>query len=239
MARIRSQVGMVFQHFNLFPHKTALENVTLGPIKALGMGRAEAVVLATALLERVGLPEKAGEYPARLSGGQQQRVAIARALAMRPKVLLFDEPTSALDPELVGEVLDVMWQLAQDGMTMLVVTHEMAFAADLADRVDRHGQRRDRRGGTAAAHLHRPPDAPGTHVPHSPPQALGAAPAVAGRTVGSGALEKRDPRQPCVAAPTAPVPVAAPGTLISGLPINRDACQRGTVHRKQGDGPVV
>jgi ABC-type polar amino acid transport system ATPase subunit len=135
MARIRSQVGMVFQHFHLFPHKTALENVTLGPIKALGMGRPEAVVLATALLERVGLPEKAGEYPARLSGGQQQRVAIARALAMRPKVLLFDEPTSALDPELVGEVLDVMWQLAQDGMTMLVVTHEMAFAADLADRV--------------------------------------------------------------------------------------------------------
>jgi ABC-type polar amino acid transport system ATPase subunit len=135
LARIRSQVGMVFQHFYLFPHKTALENVTLGPIKALGMGRPEAVALATALLERVGLPEKAGEYPARLSGGQQQRVAIARALAMRPKVLLFDEPTSALDPELVGEVLDVMWQLAQDGMTMLVVTHEMAFAADLADRV--------------------------------------------------------------------------------------------------------
>jgi ABC-type polar amino acid transport system ATPase subunit len=133
--RIRSQVGMVFQHFYLFPHKTALENVTLGPIKALGMNRTEAIALATALLERVGLPEKAGEYPARLSGGQQQRVAIARALAMRPKVLLFDEPTSALDPELVGEVLDVMWQLAQDGMTMLVVTHEMAFAADLADRV--------------------------------------------------------------------------------------------------------
>ena len=135
LTQIRSQVGIVFQHFNLFPHKTALENVTLGPIKALGMNRAEAVALATALLERVGLPEKAGEYPARLSGGQQQRVAIARALAMRPKVLLFDEPTSALDPELVGEVLDVMWQLAQDGMTMLVVTHEMAFAADLADRV--------------------------------------------------------------------------------------------------------
>ena len=135
LTRIRSQVGMVFQHFYLFPHKTALENVTLGPIKALGMNRTEAITLATTLLERVGLPEKAGEYPARLSGGQQQRVAIARALAMRPKVLLFDEPTSALDPELVGEVLDVMWQLAQDGMTMLVVTHEMAFAADLADRV--------------------------------------------------------------------------------------------------------
>jgi ABC-type polar amino acid transport system ATPase subunit len=135
LPRIRSQVGMVFQHFHLFPHKTALENVTLGPIKTLGMGRDEAIRLATALLERVGLPEKAGEYPARLSGGQQQRIAIARALAMRPKVLLFDEPTSALDPELVGEVLDVMWQLAQDGMTMLVVTHEMAFAADLADRV--------------------------------------------------------------------------------------------------------
>jgi ABC-type polar amino acid transport system ATPase subunit len=135
LTRIRSQVGMVFQHFYLFPHKTALENVTLGPIKALGMNRPEAITLATALLERVGLPEKAGEYPARLSGGQQQRVAIARALAMRPKVLLFDEPTSALDPELVGDVLDVMRQLAKDGMTMIVVTHEMGFAREAADRL--------------------------------------------------------------------------------------------------------
>jgi len=135
MARVRAEVGMVFQHFNLFPHKTVLDNLTLGPIRVLGLSRAEAESLARDLLERVGLSEKVTEYPARLSGGQQQRVAIARALAMRPKVMLFDEPTSSLDPELVGEVLDVMRQLADDGMTMMVVTHEMAFAEDVADRV--------------------------------------------------------------------------------------------------------
>jgi ABC-type polar amino acid transport system ATPase subunit len=135
MARVRAEVGMVFQHFNLFPHKTVLDNLTLGPVRVLGLSRAEAEGLARDLLERVGLSEKAKEYPARLSGGQQQRVAIARALAMRPKVMLFDEPTSSLDPELVGEVLDVMRQLADDGMTMMVVTHEMAFAEDVADRV--------------------------------------------------------------------------------------------------------
>ena len=135
MARVRAEVGMVFQHFNLFPHKTVLDNLTLGPVRVLGLSRAEAESLARGLLERVGLSEKATEYPARLSGGQQQRVAIARALAMRPKVMLFDEPTSSLDPELVGEVLDVMRQLADDGMTMMVVTHEMAFAEDVADRV--------------------------------------------------------------------------------------------------------
>jgi aspartate/glutamate/glutamine transport system ATP-binding protein len=135
MARVRAEVGMVFQHFNLFPHKTVLENLTLGPMRVLGLPRAEAQSAARALLDRVGLPEKANEYPIRLSGGQQQRVAIARALAMRPKIMLFDEPTSSLDPELVGEVLDVMRQLADDGMTMMVVTHEMAFAEDVADRV--------------------------------------------------------------------------------------------------------
>jgi ABC-type polar amino acid transport system ATPase subunit len=133
ITRLRSEVGMVFQSFNLFPHKTVLENVTLGPMKVRGLSKAEARDQAMALLERVGLPEKANEHPSRLSGGQQQRVAIARALAMKPKVMLFDEPTSALDPELVGEVLAVMRGLAADGMTMLVVTHEMAFAEDVAD----------------------------------------------------------------------------------------------------------
>jgi ABC-type polar amino acid transport system ATPase subunit len=133
ITRLRSEVGMVFQSFNLFPHKTVLENVTIGPRKVRGLSKQDAEAQAMALLERVGLPEKAKEHPSRLSGGQQQRVAIARALAMKPKVMLFDEPTSALDPELVGEVLAVMRGLAADGMTMLVVTHEMAFAEDVAD----------------------------------------------------------------------------------------------------------
>jgi ABC-type polar amino acid transport system ATPase subunit len=132
---VRPEIGMVFQHFNLWPHMTVIDNVIEAPIRVKSMPKVEAIAIAERLLEKVGLADKRDAYPARLSGGQQQRVAIARALAMRPKVLLFDEPTSALDPELVGEVLDVMWQLAQDGMTMLVVTHEMAFAADLADRV--------------------------------------------------------------------------------------------------------
>ena len=132
---IRAEVGMVFQQFNLFPHKTVLDNITLAPMRVRHVPRAEATAQARELLARVGLPEKANEYPARLSGGQQQRVAIARALAMRPRVMLFDEPTSALDPELVGEVLEVMRSLARDGMTMIVVTHEMAFAEDVADEV--------------------------------------------------------------------------------------------------------
>jgi len=132
---IRAEVGMVFQQFNLFPHKTVLDNITLAPMRVRHVPRAEAIDQARELLARVGLPEKADEYPARLSGGQQQRVAIARALAMRPGVMLFDEPTSALDPELVGEVLEVMRNLARDGMTMIVVTHEMAFAEDVADEV--------------------------------------------------------------------------------------------------------
>nr|WP_090101572.1 amino acid ABC transporter ATP-binding protein [Lentzea jiangxiensis] len=134
-AHQRRDVGMVFQRFNLFPHRTALENIMEGPVQVLGRGRAEVRAEALALLERVGLAEKAGAHPAQLSGGQQQRVAIARALAMKPKLMLFDEPTSALDPELVGEVLDVMTSLARDGMTMIVVTHEIGFARSVADRV--------------------------------------------------------------------------------------------------------
>jgi polar amino acid transport system ATP-binding protein len=129
----RAQIGMVFQDFNLFPHMTALENVTLAPIRVLDVSREEARKRGRQLLERVGLGEKLDSYPVALSGGQQQRVAIARALAMQPKLMLFDEPTSALDPELVGEVLDVMRGLARDGMTMIVVTHEMGFAREVAD----------------------------------------------------------------------------------------------------------
>ena len=134
IARMRAQVGMVFQSFNLFPHMTALKNVALGPVRALGTPRKEAEALAESLLARVGLADKADAFPGQLSGGQQQRVAIARALAMQPKAMLFDEVTSALDPELVGEVLDVMRQLVQDGMTMVIVTHEMAFARAFAHR---------------------------------------------------------------------------------------------------------
>ncbi|WP_396276930.1 amino acid ABC transporter ATP-binding protein [Glutamicibacter creatinolyticus] len=135
LANLRADVGMVFQSFNLFAHKTILENVTLGPIKVKGMKKTEAEKLAMQLLERVGVANQANKLPAQLSGGQQQRVAIARALAMRPKVMLFDEPTSALDPEMINEVLDTMVTLAKEGMTMLVVTHEMGFARKAADRV--------------------------------------------------------------------------------------------------------
>ena len=133
--KIREQIGMVFQHFNLFPHKTILENITLAPIKLKGISKSEADKIAMELLKRVGLEDKAKNYPAQLSGGQKQRVAIARTLAMSPKVVLFDEPTSALDPEMVGEVLDVMKELVKEGMTMVVVTHEMGFAKEVADRV--------------------------------------------------------------------------------------------------------
>ncbi|MFG3299670.1 amino acid ABC transporter ATP-binding protein [Micromonospora chersina] len=131
----RRDIGMVFQRFNLFPHLTALGNVIEAPVRVLGTPREQAREQAMRLLDRVGLTERAGNYPSQLSGGQQQRVAIARALAMRPKLMLFDEPTSALDPELVGEVLDVMKGLAADGMTMVVVTHEMGFAREVADQV--------------------------------------------------------------------------------------------------------
>ncbi|SKA73822.1 amino acid ABC transporter ATP-binding protein, PAAT family (TC 3.A.1.3.-) [Paucidesulfovibrio gracilis DSM 16080] len=132
---VRTEAGMVFQQFNLFPHMNVLANVTLGPIKVRGMRRAEADKLGLELLEKVGLADKARNYPEQLSGGQKQRVAIARSLALQPRVMLFDEPTSALDPELVGEVLEVMKQLAEEGMTMVVVTHEMHFAREVADRV--------------------------------------------------------------------------------------------------------
>ncbi|MDR6173530.1 glutamate transport system ATP-binding protein [Nocardioides zeae] len=135
LANLRAEVGMVFQSFNLFAHKTILENVTLGPVKVRGQSRADAERKARELLDRVGVGHQADKYPAQLSGGQQQRVAIARALAMEPKVMLFDEPTSALDPEMIKEVLDVMVSLAQGGMTMIVVTHEMGFARTAADRV--------------------------------------------------------------------------------------------------------
>jgi polar amino acid transport system ATP-binding protein len=135
IARQRTQIGMVFQRFNLFPHKTALENVTEGPIQVLDLPRERAVDDAKQLLERVGLGEKLHTYPGKLSGGQQQRVAIARALAMKPALILFDEATSALDPEAIGDVLFVMGELAHDGMTMIVVTHEMGFAREAADRV--------------------------------------------------------------------------------------------------------
>ena len=133
--KVREEVGMVFQRFNLFPHMTALENIMLAPLKVKKVSKEEAKKKAEELLARVGLADKAGNYPSQLSGGQQQRVAIARALAMEPKVMLFDEPTSALDPEMVGEVLDVMRSLAQEGMTMAIVTHEMGFAREVADRV--------------------------------------------------------------------------------------------------------
>ncbi len=133
--RVRAEVGMVFQQFNLFPHKTALENITLGPIQVRGLSEEEATERAYALLDKVGLRDKAHEYPDNLSGGQQQRVAIARALSMHPKVMLFDEPTSALDPEMIKEVLDVMKDLAKEGMTMVVVSHEMGFAREVSDRV--------------------------------------------------------------------------------------------------------
>jgi polar amino acid transport system ATP-binding protein len=135
LTRLRTQVGMVFQQFNLFPHMTALQNIMLAPMRVRGLARGEAEKAARGLLERVGIPDKAGNYPANLSGGQQQRVAIARALAMQPRIMLFDEPTSALDPEMINEVLEVMTDLAKSGMTMMVVTHEMGFARRVAHRV--------------------------------------------------------------------------------------------------------
>ncbi len=135
LVRLRTEVGMVFQSFNLFPHMTALENIMLAPLKVKGVARPEAEKTARELLARVRIPDRAGSYPANLSGGQQQRVAIARALAMQPRIMLFDEPTSALDPEMINEVLDVMTDLAREGMTMMVVTHEMGFARRVAHRV--------------------------------------------------------------------------------------------------------
>ncbi|MDD9266865.1 amino acid ABC transporter ATP-binding protein [Paenibacillus sp. GCM10023248] len=133
--KLRRDIGMVFQHFNLYPHKKVIDNITLAPMKVLGLSKQEAEETAMYYLQKVGIGDKAQSYPSQLSGGQQQRVAIARGLAMKPKIMLFDEPTSALDPEMVGEVLDVMKALAHEGMTMVVVTHEMGFAREVADRV--------------------------------------------------------------------------------------------------------
>jgi general L-amino acid transport system ATP-binding protein len=147
---IRREVGMVFQNFNLFPHMTVLQNVVLAPMKVRGMNEADAEALAMDLLKKVGITDQANKYPSGLSGGQQQRVAIARALAMKPKIMLFDEPTSALDPEMVGEVLNVMRTLATSGMTMIVVTHEMGFAREVADRVIFFDQGRILEEGTPA-----------------------------------------------------------------------------------------
>jgi polar amino acid transport system ATP-binding protein len=135
LAKLRANVGMVFQSFNLYPHMTVLRNITLAPMKVKGLSAGQAEQIAMQLLKRVGIPDKADAYPANLSGGQQQRVAIARALAMQPKIMLFDEPTSALDPEMINEVLEVMADLAREGMTMIVVTHEMGFARRVAHRV--------------------------------------------------------------------------------------------------------
>ena len=133
--KLRRNIGMVFQHFNLYPHKTVLQNITLAPMNVLKQSAEEAKKTAMYYLEKVGIPDKASSYPSQLSGGQQQRVAIARELAMKPDIMLFDEPTSALDPEMVGEVLDVMKTLAKEGMTMVVVTHEMGFAKEVGDRI--------------------------------------------------------------------------------------------------------
>ena len=133
--KLRRNIGMVFQHFHLYPHKTVLQNIMLAPMKVLGQSEAEAKKIAKKYLEKVGIANKADSYPSQLSGGQQQRVAIARGLAMNPEIMLFDEPTSALDPEMIGEVLDVMKALAHEGMTMVVVTHEMGFAREVADRI--------------------------------------------------------------------------------------------------------
>lgn len=135
LQKIRTEVGMVFQQFNLFPHLSVIDNISLAPMKVRGWNRADAVDTSKRLLERVGISDQADKYPAQLSGGQQQRVALARALAMEPRLMLFDEPTSALDPEMIGEVLDAMRELAKEGMTMVIVTHEMGFAREVADRI--------------------------------------------------------------------------------------------------------
>ena len=172
LAQLRSDVGMVFQSFNLFAHKTILQNVTLGPIKVRKMNKGKAEELAVSLLERVGIDAQKDKLPAQLSGGQQQRVAIARALAMQPKVMLFDEPTSALDPEMVNEVLDVMTSLAREGMTMLVVTHEMGFARKAGDRVLFMADGEIVEDAPPRDLLHQPDEQPCEGFPQQDPHAL-------------------------------------------------------------------
>ncbi|GAB6905781.1 glutamate and aspartate transporter subunit; ATP-binding component of ABC superfamily [Desulfosarcina cetonica] len=154
--KLRAEIGMVFQHFELYPHMTVMQNITLAPMRVRKMSRAVAEKKAMALLERVGIPEKASRFPEELSGGQKQRVAIARALAMEPKIMLFDEPTSALDPEMIKEVLDVMTDLAREGMTMVVVTHEMGFARGVADRIVFMSQAKIVETGTGSDFFERP-----------------------------------------------------------------------------------
>ena len=172
LAKLRADVGMVFQSFNLFAHRSVLDNVTLGPIKVRGIPEKQAKDKAMELLTRVGVADQANKLPAQLSGGQQQRVAIARALAMDPKLMLFDEPTSALDPEMISEVLDVMRELATGGMTMVVITHEMGFARASADRVVFMDHGADRRGGPAGGVLRHPARGTGPGVPRKNPRPL-------------------------------------------------------------------
>ena len=201
IAHQRRDIGMVFQRWNLFPHMTALQNIMEGPCLVKGEKKEASRERALSLLERVGLKDKPDAYPAQLSGGQQQRVAIARALAMDPKLMLFDEPTSALDPELIGEVLAVMRELAQDGMTMIVVTHEMSFARGVADKVDLHGRRgRGRTGQAPLGHRQPParahPDLPAADAQRAPgapcpPRAPGRGRRRAGERAGAGAGRRR------------------------------------------------
>ncbi len=198
IARQRQEIGMVFQRFNLFPHLTVLGNVIEAPIQVRGTPRDEAIHTARELLERVGLASKVDAYPGQLSGGQQQRVAIARALAMNPSLLLFDEPTSALDPEMIGEVLEVMERLAADGMTMIVVSHEMGFARQAADRVVMMDDGRDRRGGHARHNLRRGAPRADQGVPVEDPlgrgRYAGAGPTPRAMTLPAGRLRLGLPR---------------------------------------------
>ncbi len=195
LARLRSEVGMVFQSFNLFAHKTVLENVTLAPIKVRKERPTAARERALALLDRVGISDQANKYPAQLSGGQQQRAAIARALAMQPKAMLFDEPTSALDPEMVGEVLDVMTSLARDGMTMIVVSHEMGFARHAADRVSSWPTANWSKKVRRREFFANPAQRPGQGLPVQDPDALRTPPATFEPSTPGPGIEREATKQ--------------------------------------------